>query len=372
MLAQTIPALAQTGTGSVVDTTSGKVRGATREGIHSFKGIPYGANTGGKNRWLPPQPVQAWTGVRDALEYGPRAPQNERPATEPHLAWIRDTRAYGEDCLFVNVFTPGVNDNRKRPVLVYIHGGGFVSGASSAPGLDGHNFAKRGDVVLVSPNHRLNLFGHLSLIESGDGRYDDSANVGMLDVIQALKWVRQNIANFGGDPANVSISGQSGGASKVAVLMVMPDAQGLFHKAIIQSASSLLRMATPEAAARNTHHFLTQLGLDTGNVGALLEVPAATLLQAMPKAVAAAGRVDNYRPVLDGRSLSVHPFDPAAPDMIFKTLEHAGITVEVLINNAGLGSYGRFAEIDAQTDLGLLAVRTSRRSPICRSSSYRR
>ena len=315
MLAQTIPALAQTGTGSVVDTTSGKVRGATREGIHSFKGIPYGANTGGKNRWLPPQPVQAWTGVRDALEYGPRAPQNERPATEPHLAWIRDTRAYGEDCLFVNVFTPGVNDNRKRPVLVYIHGGGFVSGASSAPGLDGHNFAKRGDVVLVSLNHRLNLFGHLSLIESGDGRYDDSANLGMLDVIQALKWVRQNIANFGGDPANVSISGQSGGASKVAVLMVMPDAQGLFHKAIIQSASSLLRMATPEAAARNTHHFLTQLGLDTGNVGALLEVPAATLLQAMPKAVAAAGRVDNYRPVLDGRSLSVHPFDPAAPDI---------------------------------------------------------
>ena len=313
MLASTLDTFAQTATGPVVETTSGRVRGATRDGIHSFKGIPYGADSGGKNRWLPPQPVLPWTGVRDALEYGPRAPQNERPAKEPHLAWIRDTRGYSEDCLIINVFTPGVNDNRKRPVLVYIHGGGFVSGASSAPGLDGHNFARHGDVVLVSLNHRLNLFGHLSLAETGDTRYADAGNAGMLDVIAALKWVRQNIANFGGDPANVSISGQSGGASKVAVLMAMPDAQGLFHKAIIQSASSLLRMATPEAAARNTHHFLAQLGIAKNNIGALLDVPAATLLQAMPKAVASAGRVDNYRPVVDGRSLPTHPFDPSAP-----------------------------------------------------------
>ncbi len=315
MTTSVLPAFAQTTTSpiAIVDTTSGKVRGATREGIHSFKGIPYGANTGGKNRWLPPQPVQPWTGVRDALDYGPRAPQNERAATEPHLAWIRDTRAYSEDCLVINVFTPGVNDNKKRPVLVYIHGGGFVSGASSAPGLDGHNFARAGDVVLVSLNHRLNVFGHLSLAESGDARYADAGNVGLLDVIAALQWVKQNIAQFGGDPANVSISGQSGGASKVAVLMAMPQAKGLFHKAIIQSASSLLRMATPDAAARNTHHLLTQLNLAPNNINALLDVPAATLLQAMPKAVAAAGRVDNYRPVVDGRALPTHPFDPVAP-----------------------------------------------------------
>ena len=316
MLAQATTALAQAS--PIVETTSGKVRGATREGIHSFKGIPYGANTGGKNRWLPPQPVQSWTGVRDALDYGPRAPQNERPATEPHLAWIRDTRAYSEDCLVINVFTPEVNGNRKRPVLVYIHGGGFVSGASSAPGLDGHNFTRHGDVVLVSLNHRLNVFGHLSLTESNDARYADAGNVGMLDVIAALKWVQQNIAQFGGDASNVSISGQSGGASKVAVLMAMPQAHGLFHKAIIQSASSLLRMATIDAAARNTHHLLTQLGLDTGKISALLDVPTATLLAAMPKAVAAAGRVDNYRPVVDGRSLPVHPFDPAAPALSAK------------------------------------------------------
>ncbi len=313
MSASAIPLFAQVDTSPIVDTTSGKVRGATQAGIHSFKGIPYGANTGGKNRWLPPQPVQAWAGVRDALDYGPRAPQNERPAKEPHLAWIRDTRAYSEDCLVINVYTPAVNDSAKRPVLVYIHGGGFVSGASSAPGLDGHNFARRGDVVLVTLNHRLNLFGHLSLAESGDARYADAGNAALLDVIQALQWVRQNIASFGGDPSNVSISGQSGGASKVAVLMAMPEAQGLFHKAIIQSASSLLRMATPEDSARNTHHLLAQLGLDSSKVSALLDVPAADLLQAMSRAVVAAGRVDNYRPVVDGRSLKVHPFDPAAP-----------------------------------------------------------
>ncbi len=313
MLAQSIPA--QAPSSPIVETASGTVRGATRDGVHSFKGIPYGADTGGKNRWLPPQPVPAWTGVRDARDYGPRAPQNERPAKEPHLAWIRDGRPHSEDCLVINVFTPGVNDNRKRPVLVYIHGGGFVSGASSAPGLDGHHFAKRGDVVLVSLNHRLNLFGHLSLAESGDTRYADAGNVGLLDVLQALKWVRQNIAHFGGDPANVSISGQSGGASKVAVLMAMPQAQGLFHKAIVQSASSLLRMATPDDAARNTHHLLTQLGIALKDINTLLDVPAATLLAAMPKAIAAAGRVDNYRPVVDGRALPTHPFDPAAPGL---------------------------------------------------------
>ena len=295
----------------IVDTSSGKVRGYVNDGVYTFKGIPYGENTGGKNRFQPPVPIR-WSGVRDALEYGPRAPQNERPATEPHLAWIRDTRPFNEDCLVLNVFTRAVNDSSKRPVMVYIHGGGFTSGASSAPGLDGTHLAQR-DVVLVSLNHRLNVFAHLYLGDAEGGKYADSGNVGMLDVIAALQWVKQNIAQFGGDASNVTIFGQSGGASKVAVLMAMPPAQGLFHKAIVQSASSLLTMATREAAERNTQFFLTQLGLDKSKLAALHEVPVDTLLKAMPAGVKAAGMIDDYRPVIDGRSLRAHPFDPGAP-----------------------------------------------------------
>lgn len=295
----------------LVDIDSGKLRGRHDAGVYSFKGVPYGAPTGGAARFLPPQPVAPWSGVREAFDYGSLAPQNDRPASHPFLAWIRDTRPYGEDCLVLNVFTPALRDNGKRPVMVYIHGGGFTSGAGSAPGVDGSNLVRRGDVVVVSLNHRLNLFGHLYLGHL-DPRYADSGNAGMLDIIQALRWVQRNITAFGGDPANVTIFGQSGGASKVAVLMAMPEAKGLFHRAIVQSASSLLRMAPLEAAERNTHHFLSTLGLDGKTLGALHTLPADRLLRAMPAAVKAAGMVDNYRPVVDNRSLPVHPFDGAA------------------------------------------------------------
>ena len=313
MAASALPALAQReeDAGATVTTRDGKLLGARRDGIHSFKGIPYGASTGGANRFLPPQPVMPWSGTREALAHGPRAPQNERTADQPHLTWIRDTRPTSEDCLVLNVFTPGVNDNIKRPVMVYIHGGGFISGASSAAGLDGTNLAKRGDVVVVSMNHRLNTFGYTYLGDF-DARFADSGNAGMLDLVAALQWVRDNIGVFGGDAGNVTIFGQSGGASKVAVLMAMPAAKGLFHKAIVQSASSLLRMATREKAAASAAGLLAQLQIDRSRPEALQAVPPEQLMKAMSASIVAS-RKDNFRPVVDGRSLSVHPFEPAAP-----------------------------------------------------------
>jgi para-nitrobenzyl esterase len=306
------PALAKAETaveGPVVETSSGKLRGATQAGIHSFKGVPYGESTAGTARWLPARPA-AWSGVRDALEYGPRAPQNERPSQEPHLKWIRDTRPFGEDCLVLNVWTPGVNDNAKRPVMVYVHGGGFIAGASSAVGIDGTNLARRGDVVVISLNHRLNLFGFLHLGDAEGGRYLDAGNVGMLDVVTALRWVRDNAAVFGGDAGNVTVFGQSGGASKVALLAAMPESKGLIHKGIIQSASSMLRMGDVEAVTRNTKLFMEQAG--AGDVAALREIPMDRLLAAMRATITAAGRVDEFRPVVDGRALPTQPFHPSA------------------------------------------------------------
>jgi para-nitrobenzyl esterase len=294
---------------AVVETTYGKVRGTFRDGIHGFRGIPYGESTAGARRWLPPAPPQPWTGVRETVEYGPRAPQNERPSREPHLTWIRDRRPWNEDCLALNVWTPAANDPGRRPVLVYIHGGGYVTGSSSAPGIEGTHLARRGDVVVVSMNHRLNVFGHLHLA-AVDGSYADAGNAGMLDLVAALRWVRDNIASFGGDSGNVTIFGQSGGASKVAVLMAMPSAQGLFHQAIAQSASSLLRVAEPDAAARMAELLMAEAGART--VRELQEVPADRLLQCMAGAVKAGGGIDNFRPVADGRSLPFHPWSPAA------------------------------------------------------------
>jgi para-nitrobenzyl esterase len=208
----------------------------------------------------------------------------------------------------LNVWSRTLDETARRPVMVFLHGGGFSAWGAGAPGIDGAGLARR-DVVLVSLNHRLNLFGFLHL--AGDERCPP--NVGLLDCVAALEWVRTNIVRFGGDPDNVTIFGQSGGGSKVAMLMAMPSAHGLFHKAIIQSASSLLAPASLEHAERNTHHFLTQLGLDArSHVDSLRKLPADKLLRAMCAAIRVAGRVDDYRPVVDGRVLPTAPFDASA------------------------------------------------------------
>jgi para-nitrobenzyl esterase len=299
---------------AVVETTHGKVRGGSDRGVDHFKGVPYGDTTAGGNRFLLPQPVRPWTGIQEAVAYGARAPQKDRPV-KPANAWIRSDTPTGEDCLVLNVFTPSATDGGKRPVMVWLHGGGYNAGSGDAPGLDGTNLAKIGDVVVVTLNHRLNAFGYSTLAGLDDARYADSGNAGMLDIVAALEWVRDNISAFGGDAGNVTIFGQSGGGSKVAVLMTMAAAKGLFHKAIIQSASSHLRLATPDHAARAGRCLMEALGLDASTASAIHDVPADRLLAAYDAAVAARNGNDSFRPVVDGRSILNNPFDLDAPDL---------------------------------------------------------
>src|SRR6185295_5860982 len=240
------PAWAQLQAYVEAETTFGRVRGVDAAGIKTFKGIPYGASTAGKNRFMPPVDPAKWTGVRDALAYGASAPQRE-----PGAGGAASARAVaaaglppeGEDCLVLNVWTPAV-DNRKRPVMVWCHGGGFVTGSGSSPVTDGANLARRGDVVVVSINHRLNVLGFTSLEEAGGPEFASSGDVGMMDIVAALRWVRDNIAEFGGDPNAVMIFGQSGGGRKVATLLAMPSAKGLFHRATIESGATL-RLVEP-------------------------------------------------------------------------------------------------------------------------------
>ena len=285
----------------VVDTTSGKVRGVLHAGVHSFRGIPYGASTAGANRFLPPRKVEPWTGVRDAFQNGHSSPQ-VAPAPSAIGAGLRGYAAQGEDCLVLNVFTNGVNDNKKRPVMMWIHGGGYTYGSGGSLGYDGGNLARTGDVVVVCINHRLNIVGHLFLGHAGSV-IESSGNAGMLDIVAALQWVRDNIANLGGDPGNVTIFGQSGGGGKVSTLLAMPSAKGLFHKAIVESGSTLKQM-TKDEARQTTEKVLAALG--PKSPAELQQVPIDKLLAAM-------GSGTRFGPVVDGSALPHDPFDPEAP-----------------------------------------------------------
>jgi para-nitrobenzyl esterase len=345
------PTLAQ-GPGPLVDTAKGKIRGTTEAGVHSFKGIPYAASTAGANRFRPPAPVEPWAGIRDAVAFGASAPQGPG-GSDPLTAWYGALQPVGEDCLSLNVFTPGLNADARRPVMVWIHGGAWASCAGSAPGFDGAHLAQFGDVVVVTVNHRLNLFGYVRL-DDPDERFADSGNAGVLDLAAALQWVRDSIARFGGDPGNVTIFGQSGGAAKVSALLAMPAARGLFHKAIAQSCSGSLRLAGPEEAARMTHALAAQLGIEAGSGAAWQAVPAERIiaaLRATPR---------SFRPVLDGRSFPQNPFDPAAPPlardiplMIGNAANEATLYLAADPRNFTLDSdevnkrVGRFVQIDA-------------------------
>ncbi len=302
---------------AIVETANGTLCGVTQNGIHSFKGIPYGASTAGARRFLPPAPPLSWTGVRDAREFGPRAPQQEG-VVRPANAWIRDGRPTSEDCLVLNVFTPGLKDGGKRPIMVYLHGGGYERGAGSAAGPRRQQPRARrrprgGDAEPSA--RRLRLHPSRRCGRRHGARFADAGNAGMLDIVAALRWVRDHADAFGGDAGNVTIFGQSGGGSKVAVCMAMPEAKGLFHKAIMQSSSSHLRLATAENAGRAAGRLLAQLGLSAKDAGKLQDVPADKLLAAYRAAVAAAGGNDSFRPVVDGRHIPHHPFDLDAPDL---------------------------------------------------------
>ncbi len=220
----------------VVETESGKLRGVMQQGVHTFRGVPYGASTAGSSRFMAPRKPEPWTGVRDAFQNGPTAPQLGGPPN-PLIVGHRAPTFESEDCLVVNVFTPNVSG--KRPVMVWLHGGGYAGGAGSAHSFDGNYLARANDVVVVSVNHRLNVFGYLYLGGVGGEKYADSGNAGMLDVVAALQWTHDNIAHFGGDPGNVTLFGQSGGGAKVSTLLGMPATKGLIHKAIIESGSAL-------------------------------------------------------------------------------------------------------------------------------------
>lgn len=317
------PAPARARPPPIARTRSGRVSGlrdaqATRPDVLIFRGIPYGADTADA-RFQPPRPEAPWRGVRDAGRFGPSAPQSG--ALGPGR----------EDCLVLNVWTPALRDGAKRPVLVYLHGGAYNTGSGSDPLYDGARLCRRGDVVVVTVNHRLNLFGYLYLGEcldestgGSDPRYADSGNIGQLDLIAALRWVREHASEFGGDADNVTVFGQSGGGAKIATLMAMPAAAGLFHRAMTMSGQQVTA-AGPRAAAQRARLFIEALGLETlgpearratsRRLDALRTLPIERLLRAAN--TRDPSRVEDmslyFGPVLDGRSLTRHPFHPDAP-----------------------------------------------------------
>jgi len=283
-------------TAPIATLASGKVRGFVADrGIYGFKGIRYGADPS-RRRFKPPRPPDPWTGIRDAVEFGPVAPQ----------PGMRD-RVIGEDCLHLNVWTPGLRDGGRRPVMVWFHPGAFSSGTSNELEADGARLAHRGDIVVVTVNHRLNAFGHLFLAELAGAEYADSGNVGILDLVLALKWVRDHAAEFGGNPDLVTIFGQSGGGAKCATLMAMPEAHGLFHRVITMSGQQITASRTTTATA-HALQMLTALQIPRDRARALATMPMAQL-------VAASRAAAYHGPVKDGRSLARDPFDPDAPPL---------------------------------------------------------
>lgn len=317
----------------IVETRSGRVRGEQSKRVSAFLGIPYATPPTGERRFRPPVLAEPWTHVRDALQFGARAIQTSVLGSERDF--LPEHRGEtSEDCLVLNVWT--ADPDGRAPVMVWIHGGGFHAGSGSWPITDGDQLAERENVVVVTVNHRLGLLGFLHLGEVLGEEYATSGNVGMLDVVAALRWIHNNIAAFGGDPDRVTIFGQSGGAGKVSALLAMPEAVKLFHRAILQSGTGRGRGSGPgmhlEEASEITSKVLKHLGLTVGKAAKLFQLPADQLLDAQVELLrdwtpgSAGGR--SFRPVIDERSLPVHPWKAMEsgtsahiPIMIGSTLE---------------------------------------------------
>ena len=287
------------------------MRGANNEGIRTFKGIPYGASTEGANRFRVPRPAVPWTGIRDVVSPGPICPQELRGRPSYAESWTTE-QPMSEDCLYLNIWTPALRDHHKRPVMVWLHGGGFATGSGASPVYDGANLARKGDVVVVTLNHRLNVFGHLFLARAGGTEYAESGNLGILDIVAALRWIRVNIAEFGGDPGNVTIFGQSGGGAKVSVLMALTQTRGLFHRAIVQSGSHLDGLSQDEAHA-TALAFLKTMDVPANDLARLRGLSFDQILAGMRRLAATPGARANFSPVIDGRFLTRAPWTPDGP-----------------------------------------------------------
>jgi para-nitrobenzyl esterase len=303
--------------GATVETTLGKVRAASQSGVQAFRGVPYAASTSGANRFMPPAKREKWTGVKDCFELGERSPQRDSEffgfvpkALEP----MCPAEPMGEDCLVLNVWTAGASKSAsgKRPVMVWLHGGGFTTGSGGFVCYNGHELARKHDVVVVTVNHRLNVFGYLYFAGIGGEKYANASNVGMMDIVAALEWVRDNISIFGGDPGNVTIFGQSGGGGKVSALMAMPPAHGLFHKAIIQSGADV-RGVTVDGGNKSAEMFLGKFGLKADQIDQLQQMPVDKLLAQAGTTLGQPGLA--LAPVVDGKTLPGGPFDPTAPEL---------------------------------------------------------
>ena len=346
---------------AVISTSLGRVQGLVVNKVHAFKGIRYGAAPIGNLRWLPPQAPEPWSTILDCSDYGAPAMQMASgniaaPASDFGMQMSQvfttpsEIKIQNEDCLFLNVWTPST-DQGKRPVMFWIHGGGYAYGSGGQPVYSGEDLARAHDVVVISVNHRLNVFGFLHLGELMGETYRSSATVGMQDLVLALQWVRDNVAKFGGDPNNVTIMGQSGGGAKVCNLLAMPSAKGLFHKASIQSGGAP-SVGRKEGATRLAKALLDELGIAPNDVKALQAVPAPTLIKAAGAALLKVGAGPlgaNFGPIIDDVAITRDPFAPDAPEQSADVPILIGfVKDEMTIFTAGEPWFGKLTEEELQ------------------------